>query len=409
MTKKRAKIQKVYRPQLQGAKKSPDLLNKADNNTYSSYSSFIEKNTYKEYDVNTSPLFIAKHIKKSATLASCVELKSKFIYGAGFEDKELGETIVNQHTGLTVNELVRKIAYSLSAFGGFGVKVGYKMQKENERMFQPDNLYLADFKRLRKAYPDDKDFVNKYYLLPEIDTRYTIKKYKVQEFTYFKNKDDVILEQIASSEKNGNKVNWNGQMYWYHHDKNSEFYPCPNYLTILEDAETELEIKKAKNNDLKGGFSPTAIITVYGYNTNERTKEEEDRLKKYYQDNTTGTEGSRYLVETALGKDQKTDVDVVPRDAKMRELYEYVETSCKNNVYEVFSIPKILYGKEVSGKLGTSTEMQDAVEYVQKVVVKEDQHAISNFFKALYGDKFTNYNIKNLSIKEAENGNAIVE
>jgi hypothetical protein len=123
-----------------------------------------------------------------------------------------------------------------------------------------------------------------------------------------------------------------------------------------------------------------------------------------------GPDGGRILVQYAMNKDQKPSVDTLTApDASKR--YVTDEDAIKQNIREAMQMPGVLLGREISGKLGSLQELQDAVLYVQTLVVNSAQRAIERGFEAVFRDfqkadgsfpfqKLTDFSIQNLTLEQ---------
>lgn len=72
-------------------------------------------------------------------------------------------------------------------------------------------------------------------------------------------------------------------------------------------------------------------------------------------------------------------------------LYEYTETSVKNNIRESFLIPPVLL-LQTAGKLGTATEIRDATAYYNGITYHE-RLIVEEIFKAVFENFYPKINL----------------
>jgi hypothetical protein len=86
------------------------------------------------------------------------------------------------------------------------------------------------------------------------------------------------------------------------------------------------------------------------------------------------------------------------------KLWEFTETSIKNNIVQNYMIPPVLAGILQAGKLGTASEIEDATIYYNDIT-KDDRIEIESALKLLLGENVTIVEMTSLKPKLNETDN----
>ena len=328
---------------------------------------------------NLYPQRLIALVSESGTATQAINLKAKFIEGNGFADPKFQKAVVSQKTGGKADALLRRIAKDLSMFEGFALHIQYNIHG------LITSVSHVPFEKCRRERPDSTDGkIKQIAVVNRLDLLYQrnwgLKYSKTEFYDIFNPDPEQVQKDIIAA---GGILNYKGQIYYFFHDRpGSRYYPTPVYDSVLDDIETEASIKRSKKGDTKRGFSAQVAVTLYGDSNPsvEKRNEDADRFRDFVGDN-----GSRILLEYAANRDSKPDYDALQAPLADK-LYQYTESSSQQNIRDMFQIPTILYGKDISGKLGTSGEFQEAIEYVCKWVVNTDQRAISEAFQNIFSN-----------------------
>lgn len=331
---------------------------------------------------NRQPQRTLEAVAGSGTAAVCVALKAKFIKGNGFTDLQFAATKVNR-LGLTADGLLGRVAPDLAALEGFALLLNFNA------LGNVCEVFYVPLAQWRAAQPDADGITRFGYVLNNLSTeakKYTnglvatnAKRYPL--FDANETPDARLARILSETAETGGFTTYTGELFIYCHQRPGAItYPRPVYDAVLRDLLTEASLKVSRHRDVRDGFATQAMITEFG--TADPTDEKlADDAEKY--GDFVGEEGARFIVQYAVNKDSKPQLDMFTVN-NSSDRYKTEEESLRKNIRATFQIPTILYGEEVAGKLGTADEFDDAVKYVQTLVVNEDQRAIEEAFSTIF-------------------------
>jgi hypothetical protein len=270
--------------------------------------------------------------------------------GGGAVDKTFYKTKVND-TGLTVDKLIRKMARSLGKFEGFAIHVNYN------GLGQKVDAHFIPFEYCRICPTDSEEHAGKIAIYDDWGSTKR-KQFKKSELSYINiyNPNNVLKEV----EEAGGWDLYKGQIFYY--SPEGFEYPLSPFDAVLEDCQTERNIKFFKNSTSSKNFLASHIL-VTGKNEDEDGGESFVENLKAFQ----GGEGSGSLFwfekENAEDKVELIKVDIQNYD----KLFEYTEGSARDAIVRQALIPPVLL-MQTPGKLGSSTEIADAFDYYNGVV-----------------------------------------
>lgn len=310
------------------------------------------------YDVdNAYPQRIIDIINSSGTGTLCTEILAKFIYGGGFASESLAKLKLNKE-GLTANKLLFKIGKSRSKLSGFAIHVNYNA------LYQVSSLSFVTFEDIRFTTDDEKNEHRN--MLAIYDDWQKVKRSKIYqkdiEFINFYNpKPEVIQREV---EESGGWSNYKGQILYF--TPEGLKYPLAPSDSVLEDVQTDSQAKTFKNRNISTQFMASYIVRT-GMFEGETEREEFLESLTTFQgaDNTSKIllmeeEDFDASDDSASFKLEKIDIQDIEK------LYEFTEESVRNNIIRNYLIPPTLL-VATAGKLGSSTEIQDATAFYNGV------------------------------------------
>jgi len=328
-----------------------------------------------KYDIdNLYPQRVVDIINASGTGTLCTSIFAKFIYGGGFKNEELARTVVNSKKKLTANKLLYKTGKSISKFNGVAIHVNYNAN------YQKSSLCYIPFKDVRFTTEDNKKHPN---MIAIYDDWERIRKPKMNEddvdFIHFYNPDpNVIQEQVDEA---GGWQHYKGQIFYWSVDGLE--YPLAPSDSVLEDIQTDSQTKIFKFRNITSNFMASHII--------EMNEFEDEETKEDFLSNLNGFQGaddaSKFLLlekEADEPSFNLTKVDIQDID----KLYQYTEQSVRDNIIRNYLIPPVLV-LAVSGKLGASSEIQDATAYYNGVT-EDERNSVSEIFEELFRESIWN-------------------
>src|ERR1700740_152404 len=160
------------------------------------------------YDIdNAYPQRMLELVAGSPTAKDCWNKRAKFIGGLGFEEPELGKTVINEK-GLTLAKLLKAIATDKALFTGFGIHLNYNAN------FKIASVNYIKFEDIRMGDTDCPDTADKYVLYSDWGrkTWKNIMRSKIP-FLDKNNPDSAIIEQQVTDA--GGWEHYKGQLFYF--------------------------------------------------------------------------------------------------------------------------------------------------------------------------------------------------
>ena len=341
-------------------------------------------------DDNAYPQRTVDIVNGSGVAKSCIDILQKFINGGGFVTG--GDNLVNPD--LTTNELLRKHTMDYAKHKGFAIHFNYTITGEVA------SVDYVPFSHCRLGINKDTNEVDKIAIYDNWD-REKSKKVNKDDIDYidvYDPRPEVVMGQIEAA---GGIENYKGQVY-YHGEYGELIYPLAYYDSELEDIETDSQIKLFKYRNISGSFMASHMLVRYGQAEGggyggagiEPPLKDEARADISFEeddmvDNLKEFQGAenfnRIMLIDAETPEQKPEL--IPFTHQNNDkLFEYHETSTQNNIRKVFAIPTVFLDA-VSGSLGLSKELEQAVDFYNKMTVDERaiiEQCYSKIFQADY-------------------------
>lgn len=342
------------------------------------------------------PQRVADIAQLSSTLEAGILTKAKFIQGQGFEDESLNGLKIDKE-GTTLVKLLSQLSEAFVRFGGFSMHLGLN------GLLRHNTIKYAPFEIARLAQPkNDSDKIDsiflKYYYKQRFgeNNRYTEKKYTA-EYPRFTTDQKKIKAQIGQY-GNGDLRHFPGQIYWFGTPRSGNYYyPYPCYNSVLQDAITEANLKLSKKYDIEDRFKGQLVIFKPTASAGVTQEQREQDKRDYSQ--FVAPDGSRVHIEYIPNIESKPDyVQLQPYE--LSKNYQYAEESVQKNIRQSFGIPDILYGFPTKGKLGTTNEIKEAIQFTYTFVVDAEQRIIENALKEILANFHIKVNFSGLKIKD---------
>lgn len=338
---------------------------------------FIEKQG-KDYiyfgEWNDYPEYLLKLYDRSAKHNAIINQKSFYIYGGG---SEVGEDLIANEENETLNDVIRKVILDYELFGSFAIEVTYSRGGTKAALrhvnvshvrSNEDNSTFYYTKKWSKCYPQDED---------------------KEEFH----------SPIANPEQNKDWKTWPAfnpaqptgtQLYYYKcYRPGLDTYSLPEYIGAIPFIETDFQIANYWYNAVKHGFTASHIITFYGDpGTQEEQRKLEQRIKKKF----TGTDrAGNIILNFSAGKEKGGSeiTNIVPQD--LDKQFQILNETVQQEIFTGHRITSpMLLGIKTAGQLGGRSEMIEANELFQNVVISPKQKMFNTVFtklSALLGNK----------------------
>lgn len=308
---------------------------------------------------NQLPVLYHNCYNKSATLKAIIDGTINYVLG---DDIVLDDSAaywrekVNR-TGLTMRQLVSKMAFNLNVYGGIAIQVIFN------KLGQVVELFPLDFGRCRT----NEDGTKIYYA-----KKWTKYQTKSQEFDRF-------------DPKNINKDNPT-QIFYYKNDTTNSVYPLPPYAGALYDVLTEIECAKYSLNTVARGFSAKYVFNMP--EANNLTDEQKAGIEEAIKNKFCGSENEANFMLYWKNEDgsgieiSKIESDETP------ERYIAIKDNARTNIFVAMRTTPLLMGLVNGISTGWATqEFSDSFKLFQKTVIKPQQDIIVEALEKITGAK----------------------
>lgn len=312
------------------------------------------------YDMdNAYPQRMLDLVAASPTAKDCWNKRAKFIGGVGFEDPEVGKTVINDK-GLTLAKLLKAVAIDKALFTGFGIHLNYNAN------FRISSVNYVKFEDIRLGDTDCPETADKFALYSDWGrkTWKNIMRSKIIFLDKYNPDPEVIAEQVSAG---GGWENYKGQLYYFNPEIND--YPLIEADSVWEDFETEAGIKIFNNREVNTGFLPSTMLFM------PSRREEADNSKPGINEqfiNTPsqlekdlavfqGTKSSQKILVIEYD-DEAVKPQFQPYAIQNNDkLFESTEKSVEARIIKGFSIPKELINAEKTSGLSNGSEKKEAI------------------------------------------------
>lgn len=354
-----------------------------------------ESNKYKGYpflangEKNDYPTMIELLVGGSATAKACAGVIADFIYGKGFSlEAEARATARQQRTRFrkdtlyindkreTPNDLLKKVARSLSYHKGVFVQVNYN------QLFQKTSVQVLPYRYCRLGARDSNNYRGKVLYYENWDNLQDKKEVdkNVKAIDLYDPSPKVIQEQVDAA---GGWDNYKGQVYFLNLDRNDS-YPLAWADVVLLDCESEMLSTKYTRNGFKKGFFGTYAFVTSTMNSDEDREDFRDNLR-----NSIGVEAEQSVFHFELemkGDKLEDQVLVKPIESNVKaDLFEYADKKTANNIRKTYgNIPPVLIDF-VEGKLGNTSgdSLKEARIFMQEQM-QEERQDVQEMFEELF-------------------------
>lgn len=283
---------------------------------------------------------------KSSNHGAIINGKATYVFGKGLQTTGP----INRY-GETLNTVLQKCVLDFEIFNGFYLQVVYDRLGRGSWTHMP-------FQNIRKA----KTGTGFYHA-----ENWNPRKGKVEP---------VFIAGFNPKKKIGAQL-----FHYYAYRPGAGKYPLPNYLSAMNDIETDVEISIYNLSTIKNGMFPSKWITFKkGDPGPEGIRKMEQAIQKKFQ-------GSRnagnFFLYFATNKEENPEVS----DLSATDLDKLFDQLNKTTQAEIFSGHQVtsptLFGIMEAGKLGGRNEMQDAYEIFKNTYVNGRQQCIESAIEFL--------------------------
>ena len=338
-----------------------------------------------KYDIdNAYPTRMERLINGSITAKSSARILTRFLIGQGFTDPLLNKIEVAKdryQRPITAYKLLRQIALSTAYYSGYYVRAQF------DANHNVTGLLHEDFKNCRFGLKDSDNYSGKVVIYDNWDRSKGTKMNKKQFITVdvWNMNKKVIESQIAKSK---GIEKYRGQMFFLFMDE-YYIYPLAPIDPVMFDADTENQISKFKNGELRRGFFMKKMIHHNRFDSQPQAEDFKDKLLEFQGG---GHEFSFMLLEGTFNDDgtlkdsENIKIENVEQNINDK-IFETYEKSCINNIRKAYNaIPQILIDYE-DGKLGTTSgeALRQAAEFYNQMTV-EFRDVITESFVEMFSN-----------------------
>ncbi len=359
----------------------------------------VKQEGIEKYDIdNAYPSRMERIIDGSVTAKSSAGMLARFLIGDGFKEDDLNKLKVGKdryERPITAYKLLRQIAKSISYHAGFYVRSQFDA---NLAVTAFDHV---NFKDCRFGLKDSQDYSGKIVIYNNWDkskpTR--IQKKDFIRVDVWNMREDVIRSQVEKAES---VQKYKGQVFFSFVDE-YYIYPLSPIDPVHYDADTESQISKFINGELRRGFFMKKVIHHTRFETK---KDAEDFKNKILGFQGGGHQSSFLVVEGTFDEngDLKMSENIKVENIEQNiddKIFEGYEKSVTNSIRKAYNaIPQILIDYEDS-KLGTTSGealFQASAFYNQ--MTGELRKFISESFREMFKKwKDTEFNNKDWAIE----------
>jgi hypothetical protein len=311
-------------------------------------------------------------VRDSATLKSLLNRIADFVNGEGFVDPVISNLIVNKKglTGQSLNKVLTICSHPFVRYQTVSLHIGYNL------LGQICAINPIPFERIRFGLRDKVSRkINFLAYSPnwERDGRSSNSQNIIFYDTF--NPDPATV--LAQMQRSGGIQNYKGQILYLTPEEGE--YPLATFDAVWNDAQVQSEIGMFKLGNTQNSFLATLAILYPG----EFGSADEEQNFKDLIANKSGSRnaGSRIGLQDKTGQRKATDIFQVLTPANLDKLFEYTETSVKNNIIESEAFPQILLGKSATG-LFAQGDMEEAYTYVN-AITRNRRSQLSEVFSFL--------------------------
>lgn len=334
------------------------------------------------YDIdNAYPQRIIDIVNNSGMASTCVKMKIRFLMGGGFADSNFSKQKVNSR-GLTADKLLRKVCTNMSYLPLLAFQINYNA------LFQKTEINYIPFSHVRLTDIENKEHPDMVALYDDWER---VKKSRIDkdkiDYVHFYNPDPIVIQEQVDDAGGWDK--YKGQVFFY--APNGVEYPLSDFDSVLEDMQTDSKTKSFKFRNITTNFMASHILITDKIENDGMNEATEGQFLDSLEQFQGADDALRMLhIERQPGSDPNS-IELKKVDIQnVENLYQYTESSVKDNIILSFLQPKVLLFP-TPGKLGTSSEIIDAVAYYNGITYHE-RLIIEEIFTELFKNFATNIN-----------------
>lgn len=307
--------------------------------------------------------------ERSPTGSTSVECFADFLYGTGFIDVNLGNTVLNKWNQ-TANDILAAIVKDWSLYRGVALHVNYNLN------YRIKSISVVKYKFVRFGLPDRNGVVTELKVCNNWeDNPYkgTGRKYdSINTYNIFDPRPEVVKQQVVEC---GGIGRYKGQILYF--TPELFMYPTVTFDSVWEYLQVQYELGIFDVSKLQNGLTATTIFKYPGEFTEDNPREAfEDDLRKHQ--GSTGA-NSVMVVEAPDGASENKLIESIQLQ-NMDSLHTSLYKIAKNSIRERFRQPAEIIGQLPEGGMFNKESILEAYTYYNEATQKE-RDAISRLVK----------------------------
>lgn len=342
-----------------------------------------------EYKDNNKKLGIVKHgsgnvrslinsqlVKRSPTASFCVGMYSKFISGAGFKYIKDYNLSSEAHKTFTVNNLLDKVADSISVHEGAFVHVQYNA------LYQKAGYTLIPFEQCKFGLEDDNEYSGKILRSRKGWSKRNNKNKDVIIYDVYNPSERFIKSQVQAA---GGWDNYKGQILFITTDDTLK-YPESKIEGVENYAHVENKMGSYFASTVERGFDNVQVF--------EYVEAEDEKSNKAIKESVQGAMGLdsggkiialKHKNTTNLKDEERYRFTPIENNATP-EKYESMLAKSSQMIRSKYGIPTQLF-EAISGKLGnTGAEDLKTAQSMYNATTQPVREVLQTAFKELFRD-----------------------
>jgi capsid portal protein len=265
---------------------------------------------------------------------------------------------VNFH-GDNLEDLTAKVFTDLYSFGNCFIELK-KLQKGGSKAFTMSVLPVT-YCRPKKA-PKDQLHPTHVGVSSEFEEGYTVTPHKALELPLYP-----VFERIDGVERS--------VVHLKFYEPTMQYWGVPDWISAKIWAELEYRIPKFNQSKFENGFTPSAIISLFGSTDSEEAQEVVNALKNCF----TGTGNNSKMFVQAL-RDETSKADVQILNSQSEGEFMDLQAMAAQAIVTGHRWKASLAGIQTAGSLGSNQQIRSEFDVVYNDVIRNVQRLVLNKF-----------------------------
>lgn len=295
-----------------------------------------------------------------------VDKKSQMIAGNFFNEEFLGQSIIDKafyrNRGNKLDVIAKKMAFDLALSNSAYLNIIW-----NDAGDKIAKIEHVPFERVRAQKCFDDGRINWYVSRDWLD----LKKPQNKPCLYSGYDPEFAKMDVPGSKSQILPI----QIY----SPGMDYYTLPAYHSSIDSLKSNYELNLFHLKSIQNGFQAGMMII----NKGEYTPEEQDDLYYSIKQKYTGAENAGDFIMMFV-PDESMSPDIVPISLQATdERYLNLKESIVEDIIEGHQATSPVAGREVSGKLGSRNEIEEAYDLFQMTVINPYQNVVEDTFDML--------------------------